>query len=174
MVPYRCIIGGCYRHVGMDTTARGRVWHDMAREETETTPRNRNNFLGRHALRRRRILPPPHHQRRHEPRASAAHPRPEAPPPAEGADDLGPATAESSAHGRAGSSTVPRAVCTTLACVLVQNLYEKRDRRRAHRVGKSEQPQARAPARTGPRGSAGWHLSLALSRSVCAWPAARQ
>jgi hypothetical protein len=44
-----------------------------------------------------------HHHRRHEQRASAAHPRPEAPPQAGRAGDLGPATAESSARGRAGS-----------------------------------------------------------------------
>jgi hypothetical protein len=48
-------------------------------------------------------MSPPHHHPRHEPLVSSARPRPEAPPPAEGADDLGPATAESSARGRAGS-----------------------------------------------------------------------
>jgi hypothetical protein len=44
-----------------------------------------------------------HYNRRQEQRVSAAHPRPEAPPRAGGAGDLGPATAESSARGRAGS-----------------------------------------------------------------------
>jgi hypothetical protein len=45
MVPYRCVIVGFHRHVGMDTTDSERVWKDISREGTETKQRNRNNFL---------------------------------------------------------------------------------------------------------------------------------
>src|SRR5713101_5060548 len=87
-------------------------------------------------------MPPPHHNRRQEQLVSAAHPRPEAPPRAGGAGDLGPAKAESSARGRAGSQLahVPSAPPP-------QSLYAKRDRRRPHTVYKSGKQQARAPAR---------------------------
>jgi len=101
-------------------------------------------------------MPLPHHNRRPEQLVSAAHPRPEAPPRAGGAGDLGPATAESSACGRAGSqlSHVPSAPPP-------QSLYAKRDRRRPHTVYKSGQQQARAPARKSQRGSCGRQPSLA-------------
>src|SRR5262245_19326073 len=103
MIPYRCVIVGSHRHVGMDTPESERGWKDLSREGTETKQRNRNTFsVDTH---RSGVLScrTTHHQRRHEQRASAAHPRPEAPPRAGGAGDLGPATAESSARGRAGS-----------------------------------------------------------------------
>ena len=104
MVPYMCVIVGCHRNVGIDTTNSERVWKDMSREETETKKLNRNNFFSVDTHRSGVLsCRTTHHQRRQEQRASAAHPRPEAPPRAGGAGDLGPATAESSARGRAGS-----------------------------------------------------------------------
>src|SRR5262245_26708274 len=45
----------------------------------------------------------PYHKRRQKQLRSAARPRPEAPPRTGGTGDLGPATAESPARGRAGS-----------------------------------------------------------------------
>ena len=44
MVPYICVIVGCYSNAGMDTTNSERVWQDMSIEETETKQLNRNNF----------------------------------------------------------------------------------------------------------------------------------
>jgi hypothetical protein len=44
MVPYRCVIVGFHRHVGMDTTHSERGWKDRSWEGTETKQRNRNNF----------------------------------------------------------------------------------------------------------------------------------
>ncbi len=40
MVPYICVIVGCYSNISMDTTNSERVWKDMSLEETETKQLN--------------------------------------------------------------------------------------------------------------------------------------
>jgi hypothetical protein len=111
-------------------------------------------------------LPLPHNHRRQEQLGSAAHPRPEAPPPASGAGDLGPAKAESSARGRAGSpldhvpSAPPpwradyRKACRQKETGVGLTLYAKADRhRREHLPAKASEAvvagnEARCPGTT--------------------------
>jgi hypothetical protein len=114
-----------------------------------------------------------HHHRRHEQRASAAHPRPEAPPRAGGAGDLGPATAESSARGCAGSPLyhVPSAPPPWRA-------YERHACRQTETgVGLTLSTTAdsngreQLPAKASAAAVAG-NPRWPPARSVCAWPAA--
>src|SRR5215813_1524452 len=120
-------------------------------------------------------MPPTHHNRRQEQLVSAARPRPEAPPRAGGAGDLGPAKAESSARGRAGSQLyhIPseppplpayyRKACMQKETGVGLTLYAKADRNRR------EHPPAKA-SEAAVAGNPRWPPSL----SVCAWPAARR
>src|SRR5215468_7119449 len=120
-------------------------------------------------------MPPPHHHRKQEPLGSAAHPRPEALPRAGGAGDLGPAKAESSVRGRAGSQLCyvpseppPLRAYSRKACLQKETgvgltLYAKADRNRR------EHPPAKA-SEAAVAGNPRWPPSL----SVCAWPAARR
>ena len=106
---------------------------------------------------------------------SAAHPRPEAPPRAGGAGDHGPATAESSARGRAGaplyhvpSAPPPWRAYSRQACMQKETgvglpLSTTADSNRRELL------PAKASA-----AAVACNLRWPPARSVCAWPAARR